>query len=719
MLILQFMIMIIIIYSITHLDEFVKLNDLTTDETYEADSNGLFELDMNLFYCGYNDANIYRETSEEITHPYRQLDMLLNRSSSIDENMYLLNDSNGYYIEYLVKDKDNILWGNKYLLFRYNSGNYVSIYNSNLVNDYSSSETKSTEKGVVIKPNMDIYLTSINLKLNSSNPATQFYIFDKNIDAIIYQGDIPSGVNNVGVPYYNKIKLYEDHLYSIVVDNNGNDYKSYKYNNYLSTDINTTNIDYVSGASSFRNTNTKAYNILSINSVDASKLEFAESEPIVLWVKTDSDGKFTGYVKQDGNYTAYLYDEYGVLQDIYDKVKVTIKKPLDEETLAEISPYDVRVGGLLNYNLLNKTDANVSFNVFGGTVDYYSVQVVDYNSVATDRKYVPRSYLFNIPYGSSFSTTYTIQPYLLLIADGVTPTIYVYDKLKRAIQNIVVEVYKSINGAIQLVQSSQTTSMGRTSFSAYPFDYYTIKLYYKGNLAGTYSVQPRSSSDNYYFLINTVADESAVVGIDNIVDWSGTDTNVNLLTTNPSVDVNISVTSPSGDPELTSYVINVYQDNNLITSSSGDLSGTSQNISTSFSKSLFDTSISSIVYKLDYNYTFGSENYTYSSTFTVAVVNSNTNVFIKLESVPNIIGRIWAIILALLIVISILALITFSGFVTDPKAITIMGIFLIGIFVFLGWLNTGLTVFGTDVGIFTYVLSAIFGLFLMLKGGYR
>jgi hypothetical protein len=90
-----------------------------------------------------------------------------------------------------------------------------------------------------------------------------------------------------------------------------------------------------------------------------------------------------------------------------------------------------------------------------------------------------------------------------------------------------------------------------------------------------------------------------------------------------------------------------------------------------------------------------------------------------LQNLPEEIGNIWATILAVLITVAILVTITFTGFVTNTNGITIIGLFLLGIFVFLGWMDTGVIVLGTDIGRFVYVLAVFFGIFLMTKEAIR
>ena len=445
-------------------------------------------------------------------------------------------------------------------------------------------------------------------------------------------------------------------------------------------------------------------------------VQFVNDGNIISSNKTSSTGYFTSYNLSDGNYSAVLYDANGTEIYTYDKTTVTVEIPKDEITLSAVSPYDIDVGGLLTYSLSNQSTAS-TFNIFAGTVDTYSVQVVDYNSVPADREYLPRNYTFKVPFGTSYTSAYSLQPYLLKEIDGVTPTLFVLDKIKRPVEGVIIDIYKNMGGIKTLVESVETTSVGRTSFSAYPLATYTLKMYYQNSLKGTYTIQPRSSDDRFYFVLDLIDTGVQPVSVDFSTDWSNTSESFNLTTTDPAVDVDLNISSYNSSPVLTSYTLLAYQNEVLIGTVNDVLSGTTDNITDSFNKVLFSSRDGLITFILTVNYSVSGVSYSNTSYFAAGVTENNNSTISLLKSLPDDIGKMWAIILAILITISVLVLVTTTGLVQNQQAITITGILILGVFVFLGWLDTGVSILGTDIGRFVYVVSAIFGMFLMVKEG--
>ena len=445
-------------------------------------------------------------------------------------------------------------------------------------------------------------------------------------------------------------------------------------------------------------------------------VQFVNDGNIISSNKTSSTGYFTSYNLSDGDYNAVLYDATGTQVSTYQKTTVTIKIPKDEITLSVVSPYDIDVGGLLTYSLSNQSTAS-TFNIFAGTVDTYSVQVVDYDSVPADREYLPRNYTFKVPFGTSYTSAYSLQPYLLKEIDGVTPTIFVLDKIKRPVEGVIIDIYKNMGGIKTLVESVETTSVGRTSFSAYPLATYTLKMYYQNSLKGTYTIQPRSSDDRFYFVLDLIDTGVQPVSVDFSADWANTSESFNLTTTDPAVDVDLNIGSYNSSPVLSSYTLLAYQNEVLIGTINDVLSGTTDNITDSFNKVLFSSRDGLITFILTVNYSVSGVSYSNTSYFAAGVTENNNSTISLLKALPDDIGKMWAIILAILITISVLVLVTTTGLVQNQQAITITGILILGVFVFLGWLDTGVSILGTDIGRFVYVVSAIFGMFLMVKEG--
>jgi len=586
---------------------------------------------------------------------------------------------------------------------------------------YTTSNTESSKDGVLIQTGTDdIYLTQINFKQLVSNPVESFYLYDYNTGAILYRDY--TGLSNDSVDFASPFSLDANSYYALVFDANGSNYTSYrKVNEFSDGSVSGTNLSYINGCDDYSTVcvSDNAYIVTDIRSLKKNNYDSLKSEPYIEFLKTNGDGETTLHGQLDGNYIAELINNNGVLEDIYFKSTVDLKIPLDEKSEEEVTPYDISVGGLLNYSLTNQT-TDVNFNVFAGTQDYYSLQIVDYNATPIDRDYLPRTYLVQVPFGLEYTETYELQPYLLREEDGIAPLIFTFDKLKRPIQDVVVNIYKSIGGDDILVESSQTTSTGRTSFSAYPLDTYDVELYYNDLLKGTYTIQPRSSEDSFYFVLDLIDTTAVTSSIDYDIDWSDTNNTFNLTTQDPTANATVTLQSINYSPVISSYTLKTYQNNNLIdTKTQTGLSGTSLDISEVFNRSLFDVDSGVVRFDLDVNYIVDSTTYTINSKKTIGVSGQSSRIFYLLENLPNEIGNIWATILAILITTAILVTITFTGFVTNTNGITIIGLFLLGIFVFLGWMDTGVIVMGTDIGRFIYVLAVMFGIFLMTKEAIR
>jgi hypothetical protein len=699
------------------LDDSIYLEDSDGNKIY-ADENGSF--DFLPYERGWNGVQDF--TINGSGYETRDFIVYINPYQTIDFNFFMIPEDLSNDIQFLVKDQEDNLWTNQYLRFIQQNGTMASVTTDTLLEpeQYIASTNEDDTDGVLIKTGTeDIYLTQIQFKQLASSPITSFYLYDYNTSAILYRDF--TGLSDSKVDFPNLFQLDANSYYSLVFDSNGTVYNSYKKSNELDTNVEGDNLNYIAGCDdSYTScTSNNAYIVTDISSVIKSNYDVLSSEPYIEFLATDSEGYATLHGQYDGNYIAQLISDNGVLKDIYFKSTVNLKKPLDEKTEEIVTPYDVSVGGLLNYSLTNQSN-DVNFNVFAGTVDYYSLQVVDYNSTSADRDYLPRQYLVQVPFGTEYTGVYSLQPYLLKEEDGIAPLIFTFDKLKRPIEDVVVDIYKNIGGSNTLVESTETTSTGRTSFAAYPLDTYNLELYYNGLLKGEYTIQPRTSEDNFYFVLDLIDTTSIVSSVDYDIDWSDTNDSFNITTQDPTANININLRSVNEDPLLSSYSLKVYQNDTLLdTKTQTGLSGTSLDINESFNRNLFNTSYGSARFVLDLNYIVDSETYSINSKYTVGISGQSSRVLYLLQNLPEEIGNIWATILAVLITVAILVTITFTGFVTNTNGITIIGLFLLGIFVFLGWMDTGVIVLGTDIGRFVYVLAVFFGIFLMTKEAIR
>jgi hypothetical protein len=429
---------------------------------------------------------------------------------------------------------------------------------------------------------------------------------------------------------------------------------------------------------------------------------------IINSILTSSSGTATASILANGDYDALLYDATGTLVDTYEKTTVTVKKPKNEVTLADISPYDITVGGLLGYSLTNQSASSVSFNIFAGTQGFYYFSVVDYNAVPADRKYLPRQYFTQVPMGTGYSEALTYQPYLLLETDAVVPKITVLDQLNKPIGDVDIFISRSINNVQTIVESGKTTSTGNMSFSAYPLEYYYINVIYNGVDKGTFRVQPRESTDNFIIVIDTSDDVVDTGEFIITADFSGTPKVVNIDDTNINADITITQSLN----QATSYNLYLIQNNVTKASTSGAISGLVTSIDYDFDSSVVDRFNNNLTLKLVVNYPDGNQTFYY----TITATKNTKGLMYFAPQIINDIGQPLGIILAILITAMILAGLTFSGLSINPIAITMLGILILGIFMFLGWLDVGVTVMGFDIARFFFVLMAGGMVYLIMRG---
>ena len=433
--------------------------------------------------------------------------------------------------------------------------------------------------------------------------------------------------------------------------------------------------------------------------------------------KTDSEGKFTSYLKTDGDYNAVLYDATGTEGDTYQKTTVNVKKPKNEKSLVDISPYDVEVGGLLIYSLSNQSAAQTSINIFGGTTSTYDFTVVDYNADPVDRTYIPRTYNVKNPFGSSYNTTYNLQPYLITKEDGVIPSIVVYDELKTPYPGITVSIFKQIEGTTQLVEQKKTDSTGRTSFVGFPLDTYFVYLYENGTLKGSYEIQVRDTGETFYFVISRDVDQDVVYrGLDLKYSWNNTPEYVDISSTD--IDLNLSVYADYlNDFNIISYEFKAYQNNTLKETLTGNLSGTSVTITDSLNRLNYTAGIPvKIVANITFDY--AGQTRILNILKTINVDSKTTGLLTVLKNFPEKVGVLWTIILSILITISILVLFGTSDFVSKDYLMYV-GLFILGFFVFIGWFATGVEVFGIDSMWFIYIVTVIASVGFALQDSQR
>lgn len=151
---------------------------------------------------------------------------------------------------------------------------------------------------------------------------------------------------------------------------------------------------------------------------------------------------------------------------IFDSTVVTVKIPKDEDTDAQLTPFEFQIYTIPTQNYTNLS-SDTNFFIFTFVEDIYSF-IVDFNSDYYERAY-------NVTADGNY---YIIQPYLAAVADSISTTVYTkYYSNFTSYPGIRVESYKDIGGEETLIESVVTDAKGEALMSFIVNDVYTIKAY--------------------------------------------------------------------------------------------------------------------------------------------------------------------------------------------------------------------------------------------------
>lgn len=668
---------------------FFPLGDVTiTDSngsTYTSDVNGLWAAslagakELEISKTGYGTRNFNFYFNADANYNF------LLSSTGLDSN-----------IEFLVLEPDNTVWSNKYLMFK-----------NNLFPDIESDLNQTIDYGT-IRCNHPEFYQPYGVKVEIGNQDMLLYSV-RTVNGVTAKKVTVAGPDVIATAsvtgnvatFVPNILLKANNVYSINAHSDGATYSMCaSYTNVLPQIK--THLTYLVP---FGATPEYAYNIAYISVYSEIIGGISNSD------LTNSSGYTYASIFSSGGYNAELYNATGDLNYTYEKTLVTVNQPKDEKTLTAISPYDIYVGGLLQYNLINQTESSVAFNIFAGTTDYYTFTAVDYNATVADQKYIPKSYFVKVPMGTGYESAVTYTPYLLLKTDGIVPKVIVIDQLNRTIPNAQVYVSKYIGGVLTIVESGNTYSNGVFNFSAYPLDNYYLTVYFNGINKGTYSVQPRESADTFYIKIDRSTSEEIAQRLLISADLTATsryqtrDANINVL---GKITSNLNY--------ITDYNVNLYERGNLVYSSNTIATGTSIDINKFIDVNLIPASIHNGTIKVIVNYSVAGE--TGSKTFSESfIITNNPNVVSTLTSAKTELGQPLSLFVAILVVIMLIAILVFSGIINDPAILAVFGALVLGVFMFLGFLDLGVSVLGMDIGKFAYFLGLMATLYFAFFGG--
>jgi len=694
------------------LDGNVIVYDSTNSQYLPVDENGYMEIWLE----DYNitepiTGTVERKVGDTVTHTQRQFNPYLSLFSNHDINMALLPVNEGTYIEFIGKSATDELWSNRYIYAQKINGNNLVLVDESLTSNYTTELVTNNIDGVQFEVLSDVYLNRIYFENDGVIQYTKAYLYDYDTEDLLLELDINTDFDYVALPLLTELTAGK--RYSITFDNDGANYRSQYTNGLLSSPVTGTYIEYQNGCANSPTTciSTRGYNLIKLEVFEKCAWDMIQLQPYASLAITDASGLTTMYLDTDGNYQFLYINGTGSVEHIYQMVETTVLKPKDEITLVDISPYDVIVGGLLNISDTNVTDSNITFNMFPGTTQSYSVIISDYNATPLDREYIPRIFELKMPTGSDYESSYILQPYLLTEDDGVVPVIYVVDEFERALPEIDMKIYRYINTNYTLVSQQTTDDTGKVSFSAYPLESYYVQLYYEGTLKNIYKIVPRESTDTFYLILNLIGEDPIANYLIMNVDLNGTE---DYYTYGSDIDIggyiktNIDV--------VTGYTLELYQNDMLIDSVVVNETGVMIDIDQTLAGASLDTNYPTADIYLTVNYIIDGDSISkqYKKTIFLQITGS-LNLFKILKDIPNDFGHLLSILLAILCTVGLVAGLRLSGMPLDITSSTFLGLFILGIFMFLGWLDTGVVVFGFDTGKFLYILCVLFAFFMMSK----
>jgi hypothetical protein len=436
-----------------------------------------------------------------------------------------------------------------------------------------------------------------------------------------------------------------------------------------------------------------------------------ETPTIINSLLTSSTGTATANISSTGDYNALLYTADGNLTHTYTKTNVTVNKPKEEINPANsVSPYDKTVNGLLEYSLTNQTADSVDIGIFAGAIGNYIFTVVDYNANPLDRQYLERSYIVKAPMGIDYVSSILYQPYLIGVTDVIVPRIYVLDQLTRTIQDAEIYISTNLNFTETIVESGLTDGAGVFMFSAIPLKNYYVSVYYEGVFKGTYLIKPRTSDDVFFITVDRTAYVDIAQTLMINIDFSDT-------VKQQSYDENLSIKAEitSNYDYLTGYNLKVYQGNTLKYDANFSGSGSSITIDKEVDMNLFQK-FQDVRVVVTAKYTIDGVAGTQSVSQRISIFASN-NRFTYFTKMREEVGQPLAILLSIILTAMIVAIITFSGLPIPPAVTGVLGILVLGIFAFMGWLDLGVVAFGVDIGKILYILLVGVALYFTIRIG--
>lgn len=398
--------------------------------------------------------------------------------------------------------------------------------------------------GVCPSASCDLNMT---LEFRDENTFTQLVGLSVDVNGTAYttdsDGQVGFPIGNVSADENVVVRAWDD-------DNYGTRYFEFDVNSADSIDVNLLMLRDLNGfdidfkfyqpdqSTILANTKLWVYdednNFVSIRTTDAAGL-------VSFFLEADSNSA-------DGNY--YFMTAAGTR---YSKIAVTFKRPLDEENLDIVSPYDLDIGRLASKSFAGQS-TDLVFYALPNTLSYYRL---DLNGGTS---YYPRK--LEVNYRGNPATA-TIQMYMPKVVDGLLSVFFTKNINNISEPGILIRVFKTIVGAGTVeVQSVITDGAGTATLSFILDDEYRFDFYDSSNVF-LFNKVLRTNFSTYYVYVDT-----------GTIDVDSTDATVEFITIGglPNVgyvafsdqgyDVNVTVDVNNGTV-LNSWLTIVNDDGNV------------------------------------------------------------------------------------------------------------------------------------------------------------
>lgn len=263
---------------------------------------------------------------------------------------------------------------------------------------------------------------------------------------------------------------------------------------------------------------------------------YDEDNNLVSIDRTDSVGKVDFFLGLDSNIVDHNYYFVTASGTRYYKVKVTFKRPLDEENLGVVTPFDLDISTLARKSFAAKS-ADLVFYALPNTISRYRF---DLNGGAT---YYPRK--FEVNYKGNPATA-TLQMYLPKVVEGVLSVFFTKDAIDLTVEpGILIRVFKDIVGAGTVEVQSVITDAAGTATMAFVLDDEYRFDFYDTDIAFLFSKTLRPNFSAYYVYIDTGAIEWTEPSVEYIT-IQGLPTVGSVLFSDQGYDVNVTIEANNG-----------------------------------------------------------------------------------------------------------------------------------------------------------------------------